>query len=50
VRVKPGAEVRPAIARTIVDGGAELFAMRAGDRMLEKAYIEAVRSSGNQAE
>ena len=50
VKVKPGAEVRPAIARTIVDGGAELLSMRTGDRMLEKAYIEAVKSSGNKAE
>ncbi len=50
VRVRPGAEVRPQIARTIVDSGAELLAMRTGDRMLEKAYIEAVKSSGNKAE
>jgi len=50
VKVKPGVEVRPAIARTIVDGGAELLSMRTGDRMLEKAYIEAVKSSGNKAE
>ena len=50
VRVKPGAEVRPQIARTIVDSGAELLAMRTGDRMLEKAYIEAVKSSGSKAE
>jgi ABC-2 type transport system ATP-binding protein len=50
VRVKPGAEVRPEIARTIVDSGAELLAIRTGDRMLEKAYIEAVKSSGNKAE
>jgi ABC-2 type transport system ATP-binding protein len=50
VRVRPGAEVRPEIARTIVDSGAELLAMRTGDRMLEKAYIEAVKSSGNKAE
>ena len=50
VRVRPGAEVRPSIAKTIVDSGAELLAMRTGDRMLEKAYIEAVKSSGNKAE
>jgi ABC-2 type transport system ATP-binding protein len=50
VRVRPRAEVRPAIARTIVEAGAELLAMRTGERMLEKAYIEAVKNSGNQAE
>jgi ABC-2 type transport system ATP-binding protein len=50
MRVRPGAEVRPAIARTIVDAGAELLAIRMGDRMLEKAYIEAVKNGGNQAE
>jgi ABC-2 type transport system ATP-binding protein len=50
VRVRPGAEVRPAIAKMIVDAGAELLALRTGDRMLEKAYIEAVKNSGNQAE
>jgi len=50
VRIRPGAEVRPAVARTIVEAGAELLSIRTGDRMLEKAYIEAVKSSGNKAE
>jgi ABC-2 type transport system ATP-binding protein len=50
VRVKPGAEVRPAIARAVVEGGSELLSIGKGERMLEKAYIEAVKSSGNQAE
>jgi ABC-2 type transport system ATP-binding protein len=50
VKVKHGVEARPAIARTITESGAELFTIRTGERLLEKAYIEALRSGGSKAE
>jgi ABC-2 type transport system ATP-binding protein len=50
VKMKIGAEARPAIARTIVDAGGDLLAIGKGQRMLEKAYIEALKNSGNKAE
>lgn len=49
VKVKHQAEVRPAIARIITGSGADLLTIREGDRMLEKAYIEALRN-GSKAE
>jgi ABC-2 type transport system ATP-binding protein len=50
VKVRHGVEVRPAIARLIVDGGAELLTIREGTRMLEKAYIEALREGADKAQ
>lgn len=49
IRVKHGVEVRPEISRIITQSGAELLTIREGERMLEKAYIEAVRSSAGKA-
>jgi len=43
VKVKRGVEARPEISRAIIQGGAELLTIREGDRMLEKAYIEALK-------
>jgi ABC-2 type transport system ATP-binding protein len=42
VKVRQGEEARPAIARVIVGSGAELLAITEGERMLERAYIEAL--------
>jgi len=50
VKMKIGAEARPAIARTIVEAGGDLLANGKGQRMLEKAYIEALKNSKNKAE
>ena len=50
VRVARGAEARPEISRVIIQGGAELLTIREGERMLEKAYIEALKDGTNQAE
>ena len=50
VKMKIGAEARPAIARTIVDAGGDLLAIGKGQRMLEKAYIEALKNSRDKAE
>ena len=44
VKVKHQSEVRPAVARIIIGSGADLLTIREGDRMLEKAYIEALKS------
>jgi ABC-2 type transport system ATP-binding protein len=44
VKVKHGVEARPAISRLITESGAELLTIREGERMLEKAYIEALRN------
>ena len=44
IRVKQGVEARPAIARIVTQSGAELLTIGQGERMLEKAYIEALRS------
>lgn len=49
VRVKPGAEPRPEIARIIASAGAELLTIRQEDRMLERAYIEALRGGTDEA-
>jgi hypothetical protein len=49
-KVRVGAEVRPAIAKAITESGAQLFAIGGGSRMLEKAYIEALKSDRNQVE
>jgi ABC-type multidrug transport system ATPase subunit len=48
VKVKTGAEVRPAVARTITESGAQLLTISGGSRMLEKAYIEALKSGKDQ--
>jgi len=48
--VRAGAEVRPAIARLITGSGADLLTIAEGERMLEKAYIEALRNGGGKAE
>lgn len=50
VKVRAGAEVRPAIARLIAGSGADLLTIAEGERMLERAYIEALRSGGGKAE
>jgi len=48
VRVGQGVEVRPTIARLVSDSGAELLTMTGGERMLERAYIEALRSGRDE--
>jgi ABC-2 type transport system ATP-binding protein len=48
VRTRQGIEVRPAIARIVIDSGAELLTIAEGERMLEKAYIEALKNGGSQ--
>jgi len=50
VRVTRGTEARPEISKIIIQGGAELLTIREGDRMLEKAYIEALKDGTNQAQ
>jgi ABC-2 type transport system ATP-binding protein len=49
VKVRHGYELRPAIARLITGSGAELLTMAEGERMLERAYIEALRNGGDKA-
>ncbi len=49
-KVRIGAEVRPAIAKLITESGAQLLTISGGRRMLEKAYIEALKSDRNQAQ
>jgi ABC-2 type transport system ATP-binding protein len=49
VKAKRGSEVRPAIAKLVVESGAELLAIREGERMLEKAYIEALKNAMDKA-
>jgi ABC-type multidrug transport system ATPase subunit len=43
VKVKHGTEVRPEIARLVVGSGGKLLTIREGERLLEKAYIEALK-------
>jgi ABC-2 type transport system ATP-binding protein len=50
VRVRRGLEVRPEISKVIVREGAELLTIREGDRMLEKAYIEALKDGTSKAQ
>jgi len=50
VRVTRGVEARPKISKVIIEGGAELLTIREGDRMLEKAYIEALKDGTIQAQ
>lgn len=50
VKARRGSEVRPAIARIITQAGAELLTIREGERMLEKAYIEALRNGVDKAQ
>ncbi|HEV2225226.1 MAG TPA: ABC transporter ATP-binding protein [Nitrososphaerales archaeon] len=50
VMVRHGVEARPSIARLITESGAELFTIREGERMLEKAYIEALKKGFVKAE
>jgi ABC-2 type transport system ATP-binding protein len=50
VKVKHGVEARPAIAKLIIGSGGELLTIREGERMLEKAYIEALRSGFAKAQ
>ena len=47
VKVRHGVEVRPSISKVIVEGGAELLTIREGTRMLEKAYIEALKEGAD---
>ena len=50
INVRPGVEVRPALAKMIANSGSELLTMAEGERMLEKAYIEALKSGGAKAD
>jgi ABC-2 type transport system ATP-binding protein len=50
IRVRRGVEARPEISRIIVQGGGELLTIREGDRMLEKAYIEALKDGPGKAQ
>ena len=50
VAARAGVEVRPAIARLVADSGADLLTIAEGERMLEKAYIEALRGGAGKAE
>lgn len=49
-KVRIGAEVRPTIAKTITESEAQLLTISGGRRMLEKAYIEALKSDKNQTQ
>ena len=49
-KVRTGVEIRPKIVEVLARSGAELYTIRLGDRMLEKAYIEALKSGGHKAE
>jgi len=46
VSAQKDAEVRPKIAQLIVASGAQLYTMKEGERMLERAYIDALRRAG----
>ncbi len=46
ISVQKDAEVRPKIAQLIVDSGAQLYTIKEGERMLERAYIDALRRAG----
>ncbi|MDG6914344.1 MAG: hypothetical protein JRN14_03700, partial [Nitrososphaerota archaeon] len=50
VKVNRGYEVRPDIARVLVSSGAELLKLGEGERMLEKAYVLALRGGGDKAD
>jgi len=50
VKIRRGEEARPEISKIIVQGGGGLLTIREGDRMLEKAYIEALKDSENKAQ
>ncbi|MDG6917640.1 MAG: ABC transporter ATP-binding protein [Nitrososphaerota archaeon] len=50
VKVDGGYEVRPDIARVLVSSGAELLKLGEGERMLEKAYVVALRGGGDKAD
>jgi ABC-2 type transport system ATP-binding protein len=43
VRISPGIEARPALAKIITDSGCELLTIAQGERQLERAYIEALK-------
>jgi len=50
VKVRHGVEARPAIARLLIESGAELLTIREGERMLEKAYIAALKKGFAKAQ
>ena len=50
VKVDGGYEIRPAIARVLVSSGAELLKLGEGERMLEKAYVVALRGDGDKSD
>lgn len=50
VKVDGGYEIRPAIARVLVSSGAELLKLGEGERMLEKAYVVALRGGGDKSD
>ena len=50
VEVSGEIEARPAIAKVLLDSGAELLKLGEGDRMLEKAYVVALRGGGDKSD
>lgn len=44
LKVRRGVEVRPEVARLIVEAGGRLLTIREGERQLERAYIEAMKA------
>jgi ABC-2 type transport system ATP-binding protein len=47
IAVRHDSDVRPKIAKLIVEFGAELYTIKESERMLEKAYIEALKGRKN---
>lgn len=47
VYASPNTEVRPRLARVIVASGAQLYTIKRGERLLERAYIEALKRDDN---
>ncbi|MDG6898985.1 MAG: ABC transporter ATP-binding protein [Nitrososphaerota archaeon] len=50
VEVSGEIEARPAIAKVLLDSGAELLKLGEGERMLEKAYVVALRGGGDKSD
>ena len=50
IRASQGVEIRPEVSRIIATSGAELLTIGRGTRMLERAYIEALKIGDSQAE
>jgi ABC-2 type transport system ATP-binding protein len=45
ISVRHDSELRPRLAKVIVESGAELYTIKKGERMLERAYIEALKAN-----